>query len=1144
MAFDNLNYSTENMDDNSVQDRIDALSASVRNDLSALKQETLITSLGSGRVDIRDSWSFLYFRDRNGNEIGRLDDNTNVTILDDHIFWEGTKVFLHVRLDNGRIGYVSADYIKAESEPDSITGENPDTPNPDRPTTPRPEGPTQPRPEGPTIPDPENPTQPNTIEDTEVIPHASRAWFRDGQPYLIAPDGTIEMQELDELPNLWLTHPGLTEYLMIWVSKAQQEADWIFGRYFRDDDEIISEQVENVLWKLIELETAINQNPRNTSNEDSILNEIFDFILIAEWQEAIISNHEEIHTLLLDDSISPERKRLRVYHLSREWILDHGNANEVQNLLADELLQADYENIQTILDSDVFLQAVLNGDTSSAAGFIESTGIDRESAENLAEKYTEKADSIWHRLARPANRDLFREDLDARNNERSQLWLPPLSIDDIISQQRDIALIELMRHSLLRANIALLDDRWDVENSFRWMYAGVSWLSRENSFYLWDALNISDGNISSAIELSVFAVTTLLTMWTWALAIGWARLAVAAWSRVLAGARFANSSNRAIRGLQYAVNGWWRSMSAIRTAAGIGTEGVLFYEWMNLAQNMISENEMSDFLNWWDDTEGIAKSIYMVGVFRMFSVLRAGWQIGRLGNVYDRIPNSALRQAALLISEGTVIYGWEEVLLNGFIFDEGISFTWSELIQTIALVWILRWAGPAYNSARQRIISRGRDGEIILLESPTASAIRRAWTATWEAMPTNTLSQTALTRLQWQSFITDIRGVRTTTTFEGPSRISFRRETWTQWRFGTRDNPLGLMQTLQREWVELFIFTGRWGNSGKIFIRRNNNFYDNQWNLAPNINRTNLEPVVTPSPTVAPAPTTPRMNVTTRQPVSRRIIFRNRRLNETRRLEEADRLLWTSLSTAQREAIMQAHNTSGIRAKIEILSAPWVNWQPLFNIQQRGLLMRHGITGRPIQADWPPVTRTPQAAPTGNSVTGVRQTNAFQRIKENQQLQAAMRWQLNTWPNRSILAMPLTVPVNITSRITRYFISHPAQIAQNIRNAPGIPWAVKETLLSVLVSPNHASQWLFRNMMSFALTWIVPIGVSVLDHQVTWDYDNIAWWNSLEWDLAENFFMWNVLGLRIALLKELAEQWFIEFAWDFAEGINNAELNN
>ncbi len=130
VAFENLNYSTEDRDDDSVQDCIDREHQDIRENLRRLKDD-ILSNFETVQVDIFEAGSHLNMRSRDGHIIGKLHDNDTLHVLWDHILWPNKKVFLHIRTGSWKEGYVSADYVQwdycpAPEEPEEITDSLPE----------------------------------------------------------------------------------------------------------------------------------------------------------------------------------------------------------------------------------------------------------------------------------------------------------------------------------------------------------------------------------------------------------------------------------------------------------------------------------------------------------------------------------------------------------------------------------------------------------------------------------------------------------------------------------------------------------------------------------------------------------------------------------------------------------------------------------------------------------------------------------------------------------------------------------------------------------------------------------------------------------------------------------------------------------
>lgn len=736
MDFDHLNYSSEATDELSLQDEIDRLSGSVRTDLTELRRE-ILAHISEIRVDIFHQWSRLNLRQRDGSIIWGVEDNTLLEVLEDHIFGPNNKLFLHVRLPDGREWYVSADYVKTASRRPIP---RPNTSVPPRSSEPRPVEPPRPTPPPPIWPARPDPSPRWTeVEEGETlgeIPYSNTAVWRDGIPYLIQPDGTEVPMEIQELPSLDSLYPWLIEYITIWSEAAQQKIAEMTARWATSDDELINTSIAEVDERFRELSESIFSYPRDEANERRIIQEMFAAINRAEWNgnwiegETILTNNEEIEAILLDPNISPEEKRLAVMRLSRErltymWLwTEFGNSSRVRSMLADQLLATgDFAWINNLLEDPELISlaqwGIRNTDALTqkiqAAGINEDNGFTRHDARSIAEHLITQAGEISERLNSQENREYFQTLLAEVNPQRVAAGEEELSLNDLIEHQENIALIEYAKHLLLRTHIMQMEHRGDQDTSLTGMYADISWLA-ENRWGLRDLFDYADSSIDWIIEWSTFVVTTIVTMGAWALAVAGvnaSRAALIARSTHLA--RFANSTSRGVQ--------------ALRIAAGVSTEGFMFYQGMNLANNLLHQDELREWNDFFEgawNMEWIVHSVIGLGVFRFFNYLRAGGHIPGTRIVpNERVPAGLLRQTWYIVWEaGSITLATEWA--NALIFDEGWSPTFAEFFQALVMVGALRgmeaWI-PAMRSNYRARRNQNGDIEVQVLNTPPSEFI-------------------------------------------------------------------------------------------------------------------------------------------------------------------------------------------------------------------------------------------------------------------------------------------------------------------------------------------------------------------------------------------------------------------------------------
>ena len=112
MAFENLNYRSEWIDEESIQDKID----DGRLEITELTKEKL-TSL---KVDIFNEWSYLKVRTKDGTILkNKLHDDEKIDFTGEHTMDNG-KVFLWVKLKDWSTWFVSADYIKWTKKKETV----------------------------------------------------------------------------------------------------------------------------------------------------------------------------------------------------------------------------------------------------------------------------------------------------------------------------------------------------------------------------------------------------------------------------------------------------------------------------------------------------------------------------------------------------------------------------------------------------------------------------------------------------------------------------------------------------------------------------------------------------------------------------------------------------------------------------------------------------------------------------------------------------------------------------------------------------------------------------------------------------------------------------------------------------------------
>lgn len=484
----------------------------------------------------------------------------------------------------------------------------------------------------------------------------------------------------------------LSEILDIWKDKATKVANWLMWKDSRNDDEIILEQINKIQDKFSYIFQDV-QNWKNISVED--INEIWNYITIAENEESIIgwSDMEKLKWFLMDDTDTKDQKLIKIYNQMRYGWLSW-NSERVKEKVVNHLLNSpEFKKENDILKNPKLLDYISNNNKTELEKLIW-----KEMTNTILETYSKiKSKQEKHR-------DEYAKQLESINEERKKSWEKEIKLDDFIKLNVDLSIQNILTHTLLEEKIAKEDKRWSEDESYKWIYANLTWLWKDKGFFSDKVFTISDDNIDTAIDVSSTVALSIVSMWVWALAARWALAAATWWARVTTLAEW--------------VNWLWRTWWLAKFWATASIEWVAFYEGTTITNNLIYWNTAWNSETW--NAKEIFKSIAFMWVLRWASKVMEEaklanaikkdsieiWQmwakwvdlwktwnaLAAIWNLSEKVPalmfkntsiTAVLAEAWLLTSTSV----WLE-----YAFEWEADWTWEEYLQAIVMVWALKMA--------------------------------------------------------------------------------------------------------------------------------------------------------------------------------------------------------------------------------------------------------------------------------------------------------------------------------------------------------------------------------------------------------------------------------------------------------------------
>ncbi len=482
----------------------------------------------------------------------------------------------------------------------------------------------------------------------------------------------------------------LSQILEIWISQANKTVDGLFWKDSRNDDEIILQKI----WEVQDKFSYIFQDVQKWKNIDvNDINDIWKIILEAENEESIIwaSDMEKVKWFLMNDTDNKDQKLVKIYNQMRYgWM--SWNSESVKEKVATHLLNSpEFNDIDTILKNPKLLEYISNNNKAELEKILW-----KEMAKTILETYSKiKSKQEKHR-------DEYAKQLAPINNERIKAWEKEIALDDFLKLNVDLSIENILTHALLERKIEADNKRWSEKDSYKWIYANITWLW-ENKWIISDwILTISDNNIDTAIDISSTIAISLVSMWVWALAARWALAAATWWARATWAASLVNKSAR-----------YWGLAKFWATAT---VEWVAFYEGTTITNNLIYWNSA-----WNSETTNakeIFKSIAFMWVLRWATKVMENAKLANaikqdskvnlwpkwldlwitwntlalVWRIWEKVPplmfkntsiTAVLAEAGLLTSTSV----WLE-----FAFEWEANWTWEEYLQALVMVSVIKWA--------------------------------------------------------------------------------------------------------------------------------------------------------------------------------------------------------------------------------------------------------------------------------------------------------------------------------------------------------------------------------------------------------------------------------------------------------------------
>ena len=520
-----------------------------------------------------------------------------------------------------------------------------------------------------------------TWTDIELFGNSIEYWisqieFSEEEQKLLA---NLEMKMLVEIQSQIQQYESFLDIAQIWLGATDDYLAWLYFTSFRSIDDVLENNVAEVRLKLSDLSQYIWWEPEML---DQKISEIFTLMRKTEldtiapnWQgdesERVdffketkgwiiwVNDIWKVQALFFDESVAPEQRKIGILQSMRyEWL--NWNSQWAKAVLVKELLWKDSNSdIQTLLHSQELVEVLEDADFEKLALLINSPDIAKEIQKNY--------NSI-HKSAKESYLEFKKE------NPENTTWKEEY-IDSVCANSCKHLLSQL----LIQERIMWLENRWD-EDSYEWLYANIIGLWETAK---WDFLTLSDSNIQASIEFGTMIAVSTLTMWSGIVAV--------------------SATSAVGRGI-----GMWTKLASYgktwAMSAKLGwavVEGTAFYQWMNLANNLIYRDLKNDFQGNWKDylsheagnAEEITKSIFFLWAYKAIQKMQI-WQ--SFENLATRVPDKIINAQSInlllkttnlpIVAGGFYLTEWMLLELTW----EGWKPTMEEYLTFVALIWVFK----------------------------------------------------------------------------------------------------------------------------------------------------------------------------------------------------------------------------------------------------------------------------------------------------------------------------------------------------------------------------------------------------------------------------------------------------------------------
>jgi len=369
------------------------------------------------------------------------------------------------------------------------------------------------------------PQSPEEIIRHQYIIERTKGWiimpWKNGEKITI--NTSLERQLLSDKANA--KFKTISNVLDIWTYNAHKVAE---NDAFLDSTKNNINQKADLLIR--KLNTTKNETFEDEKKYKEFINEVFKEIYKVEDDDRDIIDKEDmkkVYNLIINTNENNQKENiLKIYNLMRVWLTpwDDWDSTIIKEKLSNELIeQNEFSFISQITNKIQNSNEIIHQeDIDPIIDSVNLPEVDRLNKKEFKETIKIKLQKIINKLN---SQQIWQEEkiktwynnfIQKYNIDKKKFPIKKYKAMIINNSFANIA-----KNTILRLTLEASYDRWDEDETKKWMYADIVWLSEKWDFlHRTDYLSIADENIDFAEEIWATIATSLIPGW---IAYVWAK---------------------------------------------------------------------------------------------------------------------------------------------------------------------------------------------------------------------------------------------------------------------------------------------------------------------------------------------------------------------------------------------------------------------------------------------------------------------------------------------------------------------------------------------------------------------------------------------------------------------------------------------